>query len=620
MSGMRGFFLRLSRFAKRLLVISAISGSIFVWFPLRAIHAAPLKGFEAMLVSMSGSGLISLKPGERKEITVEFQNIGTKIWNRKGTGYVSVYTYEPKYRSSVFWNDGWFKKIQPAVLTEESVSPKGIGHVKFFLKAPTKEGTYKETFHLASEDTAWIPGGVFSLNIVVSKSAAVVKPASATSGDTRGLAATLMIRSQKHVQAVGGAEVSFTVGIKNAGTARWMSRDIRVASDVTSPVVSNGTYHDSWESFTTVATDMVGTIEPGGMNLLSFSFTAPKQKGAYTVRYQFAANDTVVPDFFIDIPVEVTSDAATLLSESPIGFEEITESLNIIDEPMIRVGILLVDEETDWQVVVSCASNWRLFDTQGALLGEIPANNSVSAFYKKGKYWFNRGSGLESNTYPIRFVPNEKNAVCTITNFDRRLTRGVAYADNSFRNILELRYNATKDRTWVINELPMEMYLRGLAETSNLTAMEYQKAQVTAARTYGFYHVERASKHASEFFHVDAYRDQVYKGFGSEGRMPKLVDAVEATRGVIAFYGDKVAITPYYSQSDGRTRSWNEVWYGNVAWLQSVPAPCDAGKALLGHGVGMSASEGICQARAGKAWKDILNYFYTGVDLRKHWN
>ncbi len=596
-------------------------GSFFVGFPLQPLHAAPRKGFEAMIISMSGAGFVSLKPGERKEITVEFQNIGTKIWNRTGTGYVSAYTYEPKYRSSVFWNDGWFKKNQPAMITEDKVLPKGIGHLTFFLKAPTKEGTYKEVFHLAAEDVAWIPGGSFTLNVVVAKSAAIVKPAVATvPGDTRGMAATVMIRSQKNIKAAGGAEVPFIVGIKNAGTARWMSRDIRVAEDTALPVVSNDTYHDLWESFTTVVTDMTGTIEPGGLDLISFTFTAPKRKGTYTIRYKFAANDVVVPDFFIDIPVEVTSDAASLLTESPIGFEEITESLSVIEEPIIRVGVLLVDEETDWQVVVSCQSNWRLEDMQGALLGEIVSGGSVSAFYKKGKYWFNRGKGLESNTYPLRFVPDTKNAVCAITNFDRRETRGVAYADNSFRNILELRYNPTKDRVWIINELPIEMYLRGLAETSNLTAMEYQKAQVTAARTYGFYHIERASKHKSEFYHVDAYRDQVYKGYGSEERMPKLVEAVEATRGVIAFYGNKVAITSYYSQSDGRTRSWSEVWYGSVAWLQSVPAPCDVGKALLGHGVGMSASEGICQARAGKAWKDILNYFYTGIELRKHWN
>ena len=606
---------------KQGIVTALILGSFFVGFPLREIQAAPLRGFEAMIVSMSGAGSLLLKPGERKEITVEFQNIGTKAWNRTGAGYVSAYTYEPKYRSSVFWNDGWFKKVQPATIKEEKILPKEVAHLSFFLKAPAKEGTYKETFQLASEDAAWIPGGQFTVNIIVAKSVAAVKPAAAMApGDTRGMAATLMIRSQKNVQAAGGAEVSFTVGIKNAGTARWMSRDIRVAADAVSPLVSNATYHDSWESFTTVVTNMAGTIEPGGMDLLSFVFSAPKLRGNYTVRYQFAANETAVPNFFIDIPVEVTSDAASLRTESPIGFEEIIESLNIIDEPTIRVGVLLVDEETDWQVAVSCRSNWQVRDTQGALLGEMAADGSVTAFYKKGKYWFNRGSGLETSTYPLRFAPNEKNAVCAVMNFDRRLTRGVPHADNSFRNILELRYNAAKDRTWIINELPIEMYLRGMAETSNLTALEYQKALITAARTYAFYHVERASKHASEFYHVDAYRDQVYKGYGQEERMPKQVEAVEATRGVIAFYGSKVAITPYYSQSDGRTRSWSEVWYGDVAWLQSVPAPCDMGKALLGHGVGMSASEGICQARAGKVWKDILNYFYTGIDLRKHWN
>ena len=217
-------------------------------------------------------------------------------------------------------------------------------------------------------------------------------------------------------------------------------------------------------------------------------------------------------------------------------------------------------------------------------------------------------------------MPTEENAVCTVENFDRVRTRNADFADNTFRNILELRYNSAKDRTWLINELPMEQYLYGLRETSNISHMEYQKALVTAARTYAFYHWERGTKRGPEFFHITGYADdQVYRGYGHEERSPRIVQSVKDTRGAVVTYDGKTALTPYFSRSDGRTRDWSEVWYGNVPWLKSVPAPCDVGRTLWGHGVGMSALEALCQANNGKNWKDILTYFYQNVSLMKRW-
>jgi stage II sporulation protein D len=219
----------------------------------------------------------------------------------------------------------------------------------------------------------------------------------------------------------------------------------------------------------------------------------------------------------------------------------------------------------------------------------------------------------------VRFVPDTKNAVMTVTNFDRRETRNAANADNTFRNILEVRHNDYKDRAWLINELPMEYYLKGLAETSNSSPLEFQKTLLTAARTYGFYHWTRATKHAKEYYHVDAYADQVYNGYGQEARTPNLSKGVDETRGTIVTYEGEIAITPYFSRSDGRTRSWSEVWYGDMPWNVSVPVPCEVGKTLWGHGVGMSAQGALCMANEGTDWQTILKHFYTGVDLMIRW-
>jgi stage II sporulation protein D len=174
----------------------------------------------------------------------------------------------------------------------------------------------------------------------------------------------------------------------------------------------------------------------------------------------------------------------------------------------------------------------------------------------------------------------------------------------------------------MINELGIEDYLRGLGETSEVSHPEFKKALITVARTYALYQWERATKHKSEYFHMNAYADdQVYRGYGYEINNQSIGRAVDETRGLTVNYQGRTAITPYFSRSDGRTRDWGEVWHGTVDWIKSVPAPCDAERKykLWGHGVGMSATEALCMADRGKKWEDIVHYFYQGVDMKKRW-
>ncbi len=84
-------------------------------------------------------------------------------------------------------------------------------------------------------------------------------------------------------------------------------------------------------------------------------------------------------------------------------------------------------------------------------------------------------------------------------------------------------------------------------------------------------------------------------------------------------YQGATAITPYFSRSDGHTRDWSEVWAGDVPWVKGVVVPCDKGKTLWGHGVGMSASGALCMANQGMTYQEILKFFYTGIDLTQIW-
>ncbi len=149
----------------------------------------------------------------------------------------------------------------------------------------------------------------------------------------------------------------------------------------------------------------------------------------------------------------------------------------------------------------------------------------------------------------------------------------------------------------------------------------------TVSRTYALYHYLRgvsnnlpdaSTKHATQHFHVDSVYDQVYRGYNSELRLTGLTEAVEETRGMVVTYNGKPVVTPYFSNSDGRTRSYKEVWGGTgMDWLVSVPVPEDKGKTLYGHGVGMSARGALLMVIDGDDWRDVLEYYYTGTVVGK---
>ncbi len=195
--------------------------------------------------------------------------------------------------------------------------------------------------------------------------------------------------------------------------------------------------------------------------------------------------------------------------------------------------------------------------------------------------------------------------------------------DNKFRGVIEIRYSTTSNALWVINELPLEDYLKGIAETSSSSPSEHLKTMTVAARSYAYWFIKNGTKHKGESFHLKNSRngngnDQVYKGYGLEVRFPQLVSAVNSTPGEVVTYNGSPVITPYFSRTDGRTRSAYEVWRWTWApWLVSVPDPDCSGMTLLGHGVGLSGYGSVKRAQRGNSYTSILSYYYQGTKLGK---
>ncbi|MEK7105554.1 MAG: NBR1-Ig-like domain-containing protein [Patescibacteria group bacterium] len=595
------------------------------------VSAAPLKGYEAL--QSQAPGKISMQPGETKTVSISFQNIGTTTWTNSGSNFVSIYTYNPKYRSSVFKSSSWMSASQAVKLKQTSVAPKAVGTIELPLTAPKTPGAYVETFHLAAEDKAWIPGGEFTVNITVGSATSTTT--SSTTTTTSQYQAEVTSMSEPKITAKGGVSVVYTVTVKNAGKTNWGTHALTPSEVHLATVSASDIQHKSWKSSSTIL-ERATSVAPGSSETLSFAFLTPKYKGSYTLAFDVTVNGENAEGGEIYIPVEVTADAPDVQGTSKTkettsetkSTTPYTENI-VTTEPTMRVGILIVDEETDNEVVISGVTAMRVEDTDGNLLANVDAGEEVTAYYMtdKKKYYYEIDGETRKTSLPIRFVPVEANTVLTITNFDRRVTRGSAYADNQFRNILEIRYNETKDRTWMINELPFSWYSKGSAETSGASHMEFKKALMIAWNTYAYTLATKyTTKHDEEGFIADAYADQVYKGYGNELRTSQgqavtasLSQAVDETRGIIVTYNGEVAITPYFSRSDGRTRDWSEVWGGDIPWCQGVEVPEDAGKTLWGHGVGMSASGALQMANDGKTYDQILKHFYTGVELQKMW-
>jgi len=79
-------------------------------------------------------------------------------------------------------------------------------------------------------------------------------------------------------------------------------------------------------------------------------------------------------------------------------------------------------------------------------------------------------------------------------------------------------------------------------------------------------------KHASDGFAICNTGDcQAYVGYNYERRAPRLRSAVIGTRARVVTYGGSLVVTPYFSNSGGRTESIQYVWGGSAKpWLRAV--------------------------------------------------
>ena len=172
----------------------------------------------------------------------------------------------------------------------------------------------------------------------------------------------------------------------------------------------------------------------------------------------------------------------------------------------------------------------------------------------------------------------------------------------------------------------MEHYTWGMGEMSGTGDMDYNRVMTVSFRTYGYWKLKFSTKYASEGFKVNATPgNQLYYGYEWEKAHSRIRTAAEDTRGKIVMYRSKIAITPYSSWTDGRTRSFKERWgSSNYPWCKSVKDPYGkhASKSTStlvkegNHMVGLSANGALKLAGdRGWDWDRILKYYYSGISI-----
>lgn len=164
----------------------------------------------------------------------------------------------------------------------------------------------------------------------------------------------------------------------------------------------------------------------------------------------------------------------------------------------------------------------------------------------------------------------------------------------------------------VINDLPLEEYIRGVvpAEMPSGWAYEAHKAQAIAARSYALANLGKRARLGFDL--KDTPEDQAYNGASAETAGTN--SAVEETKGIVLTYNTKV-ISAYYSASAGGQTNVNS-WGNNLPYLRSVPSFDDNVK-KNGHGVGMSQHGANNLAKQGYNAYQILQYFYKDVKFAR---
>jgi len=222
-----------------------------------------------------------------------------------------------------------------------------------------------------------------------------------------------------------------------------------------------------------------------------------------------------------------------------------------IDARAVRVSL-----GTAPSVALSATGAWLLIDRDGRTVARGDSGERVTLSTATGGVRVQRGAtNLTVTAPPLSMAPRDGAGFATLNGRRYRGQFAVVGADTVLH---------------VINRVDVESYLRGVvpreigARAANERAAV--EAQAVAARSYV---VTRLGNAARPFDVSATTSDQVYGGVDAENALANA--AIDATAGLVLYYGDRVVSGQYYSACGGSSAEPAEVWRSrNEPYLQRV--------------------------------------------------
>lgn len=149
-------------------------------------------------------------------------------------------------------------------------------------------------------------------------------------------------------------------------------------------------------------------------------------------------------------------------------------------------------------------------------------------------------------------------------NFDPLLSTPRQQNIPVYAGILEIMLSNTPGYLYLVNELPMEVYLKRVVSSQIPLSWgkEAFKVQAVAARSYAMMQMTRAKFNDKSANIDDSNASQLYNA-GVNIDHPDLTAAIDETRGIVATYYGNVIDAVFFSTSGGHTANNEEVWHND---------------------------------------------------------
>jgi len=308
-------------------------------------------------------------------------------------------------------------------------------------------------------------------------------------------------------------------------------------------------------------------------------------------------------------------------SQNNVGNQAEVNSLG----PEISIGLWYFSKDDDNPFKITANKTYNIKDKDGNVVAQIAGDIETRVKYGED------GKLIVSKSI-VDTIVDDRVAFDAADGNNSDLIFDVSKPNDSydhFRGKIEVNYyhgdddyngnSSTVTQIWVINKLPLEQYVWGMGETTGTGPDDHVRVMTTIFRTYGDWYIENSTKYKLEGFKIRSDSgSQIYGGYDWEKDHPDIRQAADETRGQIVKYKNEVALTPYCSYTDGKTRKYPDSDY---PYLKSVKdhkegtnkklKPGDNGN----HMWGLSAHGALGYAKDGKSWTWILKHYYTKVDI-----